>query len=286
MPYAVRTGCRLTITLTAQTTAGLPPGALNQELEAPVPIPLPPDSIAVGLPADLLRRRPDVRRAERELAGQTARIGVATSELYPKFGLSGFFQVQTVDLDNFGKDGSTSWGFTPGLKWNIFSAGKIRNQVRVEEARTEQLLYTYELTVLRGLEEVENAMVAFEREKVRQRYLAEAAAASERSVNLVHTQYISGLTNFQNYLDTQRSLFDQQDQLAASEGLVVTALISLNKALGGGWPQQPIQPGPDEKDLPDGSVIELAQGKPDEDSDESGAEESADQPAEGEEVNR
>jgi outer membrane protein TolC len=225
------------------------------------PIPVPPDSIAVGLPTDLLRRRPDVRRAERELAAQTARIGVATAELWPKFGLSGFFELQASDLSDLGSDGSSSWGFTPGLRWNIFSAGKIRNQVRVEEARTEQLLYTYEQMVLRGLEEVENAMVSFEREKTRYARLAEAVAASERSVSLVHTQYISGLTNFQNYLDSQRSLFNQQDQLATSEGLVVKALIRLNKALGGGWVREPIQPGPDQHGLPDGSVIELAQGK-------------------------
>jgi len=214
---------------------GQVPGSLDTELATAGTIPDPPAGVTVGLPADLLRRRPDVRRAERQLAAQTARIGVATAELYPKFGLTGFFQLEAMDFEDLGESGSATWGFTPGFSWRLFSGGKIRGQIRAEEARAEAQYHTYENTVLRALEDAENAMVGYERERVRRARLREAVQASEEAVDLVHTQYLSGLTNFQNYLDAQRSLFNQQDQLAASEGLVVQNLIALNKALGGGW---------------------------------------------------
>jgi NodT family efflux transporter outer membrane factor (OMF) lipoprotein len=211
------------------------PGALDAELAPLAPIPVAPDSVTVGLPAELLRRRPDVRRAERRLAAQTARIGVAASQYYPSFSLTGFLTLQSQYFSDLGESSAFGWGFIPGLRWNLFQGGKIRGQVRAEEARTQQLLYAYEQTVLIALEEVENTMVAYERERVRRDRLQRAVNATQRSVELVHTQYISGLTNFQNYLDAQRSLFDQQDQLAVSEGRVVTNLIRLQRALGGGW---------------------------------------------------
>lgn len=214
------------------------PGALHAELREPAPIPKPPDSLTVGLPGDLLRRRPDVRRAERELAAQTARIGVATADLFPTFSISGFVGRQAAGFDDLGKGSSSTWGIIPGFVWDIFTGGKIRNQINVEEARTEQLLYAYEKSVLFALEDVENAMVAYERERTRRDYLAEGVEASRRSVELVHTQYLSGITDFQRYLDSQRSQFNQEDQLAASEGLVVQNLIALNKAVGGGWSLQ------------------------------------------------
>jgi len=212
-----------------------PPGSVHQELWEPKPIPTPPDSLTVGLPGDLLRRRPDVRSAERQLAAQTARIGVATADLFPTFSISGFASRSAVVFEDLGQKSSNTWGIIPGFVWDIFTGGKIRNQIQAEEARTEQALLAYEKSVLLALEEVENAMVAYERERVRQERLEEAVSASERSVELVHTQYLSGLADFQRYLDSQRALFSQQDQLAESEGLVVQYLIALNKALGGGW---------------------------------------------------
>jgi multidrug efflux system outer membrane protein len=214
---------------------GLPPGRLHERLEAARSLPEAPADLLVGLPLDLLRRRPDVRRAERELAAQTARIGIATADLYPSFSIAGFFGLESTEWSDLTESGGTTWGLIPGFRWNLFNGGATRNRIRVEEARTEQALVAYEQTVLRALEDVENAMVALDRERVRRERLQVAVEASERSVSLVHTQYVSGLTDFQNYLDAQRSLISQQDELATSEGQVVQGLIALNKALGGGW---------------------------------------------------
>ena len=216
---------------------GQQPGTLHEELAASALIPVPPDSIAAGLPVDFLRRRPDVRRAERELAAQTAKIGVATAQLYPSFALFGSLSLQSTESSNFFSSGSVGWGLVPGIRWNIFQGGKIRQLIKVETARTEQALLAYERSVLFALEDVENALVAYQQERIRRDRLAEAAAASQRAVDLVRTQYLSGLTNFQNVLDSERSLFRQQDELAESEGLAVQALVVLNKALGGGWPE-------------------------------------------------
>lgn len=214
---------------------GQQPGAVHDELRDRVGVPQPSGDVMAGVPADLLRRRPDIRRAERFLAYQTALIGVATADLYPSFSLTGFIELEAVDFDDLGDSGSLGWGIIPGFRWNIFSGGKIRNRIRAEEARTQQALIFYEQSVLFALEEVQTALVAYERERARLARLTEAVTASEQAVDLVRTQYISGLTNFQNYLDAQRSLFVQQDQFADSEGQVVQNLVALNKALGGGW---------------------------------------------------
>ena len=212
---------------------GEAPGSLYQELADGGEIPSPPAEVATGLPVDLLRQRPDVRRAERQLAAQSARIGVATSDLYPRFSLSGFFALEARSLSDL-TDGS-SWGIVPAVRWNIFDRGRIRSAIEVEEARAEQAVVRYERAVLRALEEVENALVAYSLEQRRRERLGAAVAATERTVELVRIQYRSGLTDFQNVLDAQRSLFQQQDQLAASDGQVSRNLIALYKALGGGW---------------------------------------------------
>ncbi len=226
---------------------GEQPGALRAELSEAAPIPLPPESLTIGVPGDMLRRRPDVRRAERQLAAQTARIGVATANLYPTFSISGFVGPEAVRLDDLGQPGSGTWNIIPGFVWDFFTGGKLRNQIRAEEARTDQALHVFEQSVLVALEEVENAMVGYERERARRHRLAEAVDASESSVELVRTQYLSGLTDFQRFLDSQRALFDEQDQLAESTGQVVKNLIALNKSLGGGWVVSPdtltVQPG-------------------------------------------
>jgi len=214
---------------------GEAPGSLHDELAAYAGLPEPDDLVAYGIPADLLRRRPDVRRAERLLAAQTARIGIATADLYPTLSLGGSVGLESLDLDDLGDGGSFFFSLVPQISWPIFTGGKIRNRIRAEEARTTQALATYEQTVLRALEEVQDALVAYGQEKVRRDRLEEAVDASQRAVNLVRTQYLSGLTNFQNYLDSQRSLFQQQDELAASSGQVINYLIDLNRALGGGW---------------------------------------------------
>jgi NodT family efflux transporter outer membrane factor (OMF) lipoprotein len=228
------------------------PGSVDGELEEVADIPHPGDQIAMGLPADLLRRRPDIRRAERQLASQTALIGVAKADLYPSFSLTGSIGLESNDSGALVESESVTWALVPGLRWNIFNGGKIRNRVRAEEARTEQARLAYEQTVLRALEEVESTLVAYEQEKIRRDWLIKATDATLRTVELVHTQYLSGLTDFQTYLDTQRTLINQQDQLAQSEGNVVQALIRLNRALGGGWGL------PDEDDAVEDEVLEYS----------------------------
>jgi NodT family efflux transporter outer membrane factor (OMF) lipoprotein len=222
---------------------GETPGSLHDELAARSDIPVPPESVTVGLPAELLRQRPDVRRAERSLAAQTARIGVQTAELYPRFSLTGFLALESTEGGDLFSTSSGTWGFGLPIRWNIFQGGRIRAAIKAEEARTEQALLFYENAILRALEEVENAMVAYHQEGLRRDKLAEAVEASQQSVELVRTQYMAGLTNFQNVLDTQRSLFNQQDQLASSEGILVQNLVALYKSLGGGWsPELPPTP--------------------------------------------
>jgi NodT family efflux transporter outer membrane factor (OMF) lipoprotein len=228
---------RLAVLLAAQ------PGALHDRLMTDGgAIPDVPPDVLTGVPTDILRRRPDVRRAERQLAAQTALIGVATADLYPTFSISGFVEAVAGTFSGVFEGESVGWGIVPGFRWDLFQGGKIRNNIRAEEARTDQALYAYQQTILVALQEVENALVNYDRELLRRDRLQDAVDASQRAVDLVRTQYISGLTNFQNLLDTQRSLFQQQDLLATSEGQVVQNLIVLNRALGGGWSLEPEAP--------------------------------------------
>jgi NodT family efflux transporter outer membrane factor (OMF) lipoprotein len=214
---------------------GEQPGDLHDDLAEKKPIPSPPDDVAVGLPADLLRQRPDVRRAERQLASQTARIGVAVADLYPRFSLGGFLGLQTQGGGSLVSGDSVTWGINLPFVWNLFAGGKLRGNIDLEKARTEQLVSFYEQTILIALEDVETALAFYEQEKERRVRLLRSVDATARSVDLVQTQYLAGLTDFQNVLDTERSLTARQDELAESEGLVVKSLASLYKALGGGW---------------------------------------------------
>ena len=214
---------------------GEAPGTLHEELQAYSGLPEPDDKVAYGIPADLLRRRPDIRQSERLLASQTARIGIATADLYPTLSLGGSIGLEALDFENLAEGSSLFWSLVPQISWPIFTGGKIQNRIRAEEARTQQALAAYEQTVLHALEEVQNSLVAYGQEKQRKDRLLEAVRASQRAVDLVQTQYVSGLTNFQNFLDAQRSLFRQQDELAESAGQVVNNLITLNRSLGGGW---------------------------------------------------
>jgi NodT family efflux transporter outer membrane factor (OMF) lipoprotein len=221
---------------------GSSPGALDDELLGEGLIPIEPESVTTGLPADLLRQRPDIRSAERRLAAQTARVGVATAELYPQFSLSGFLGLQSVEAGDLFNSDSVNWSIGLPIRWRLFEGGAIRSQIGAEKARTAQLLANYELTVLLALEEVEDAMVSYEKEVARRARLAESVDATQRSLELVLTQYTAGLTDFQNVLDTQRSLLAREDEYAESEGIVVKALVDLYRALGGGWDPDTAQP--------------------------------------------
>ncbi len=212
------------------------PAALHDELAQLASIPAPPELVAVGLPFELLRQRPDIRRVERELAAQTALIGVAKADLYPRFSLTGTFEVAANDFsDLFDYSQSRMHSFGPTFTWNIFDGRRVRNQIRVENARTEQALARYERTVLKALEDVENAMVSYHREKIRQEKLEQSVSAARRSVELATALYKNGLTHFQNVQEMERSLFEQEDLFAESEGNVTQNLISIYRALGGGW---------------------------------------------------
>lgn len=209
------------------------PYALLQELETQQPT-IPSSTgvqIARGLPADLLRQRPDIRRAERELASQNARIGVTKADLYPTLTLPGTLAVQSLGSGS----GDVTYGFGPQLRWNIFNGKRIRSQVAAEEAGTKAALHVYEQTVLLALEEVENSMAAYANETARVQMLETAAAAAEKSVELVRELYKSGLTDFQNVLNMEQALLVQQDDLATSRGLISLDLVGIYKSLGGGW---------------------------------------------------
>ena len=195
---------------------------------------MPPD-VPVGLPSELLRRRPDVRRAERQLAAATARIGVAVANLFPRLSLTGALGLQSVALTDLATAGSRFWSVGPTLRWPIFQAGRIRANIAVQGAREEQQLSTYEQTVLTSLEEVENALVAYSQEQVRHARLAEAVEANRRAVDLSNELYLRDLGNFLNVLDSQRALFASQSDLAQSDATVSTNVVALYKALGGGW---------------------------------------------------
>jgi NodT family efflux transporter outer membrane factor (OMF) lipoprotein len=219
---------------------GVPPGTLAPELEAAAPVPPPPSVIPVGVPADLLRRRPDIRRAERRLAADTARVGVATADLYPRFTLSGSFGVASEDMQNLFQAGSQQWSVGPlAVRWPVFDAGRIRSGIHVQEARQEQSLVAYERAVLSAYEEVANALVAYARVRERRESLELAVEADQKAVEMANDLWTRGLTDFVNVLDTQRALFLLQDQLAESDAAVTTSLVALYKALGGGWEDQP-----------------------------------------------
>ncbi len=213
---------------------GQMPYALEQELMKTKPIPHPRREVVAGLPAELLRQRPDIRRAERELAAQNALIGATQAELYPTLTLPGTLTVQSPNGNLF--DGANvAYGFGPQLKWSIFNGRRVRSQVDAERAATKVALHSYEQTILLALEEVEGAMAAFAYENDRVSFLEEAEASANKSVQLVTELYKSGLTDFQNVLNMEQALLEQQDQLATSRGRISANLVAIYKALGGGW---------------------------------------------------
>jgi len=214
---------------------GQSPGALMTELAAAAPIPASPPQVPVGLPSELLLRRPDVRQAEANFAAATARIGVATADLFPKFSLTGTAGFESVSTSDWFNPGSKFWSLGPTVQWRIFDAGRIRANIRVQNAKQEQALAAYEKTVLTSFEDVENALVAYAKEQVRHQSLTQAVASSQDALNLSNQLYANGLTNFINVLDSERAMYQTQDDLVQSDKAVTQNLIALYKALGGGW---------------------------------------------------
>lgn len=214
---------------------GLAPQALAEELSATAPLPALPSRLPETLPSDLLRRRPDIRRAERQLAAATADIGVATAELFPRFSLTGLAGLQSANLSDLLSAGSRYWTVGPTVRWSLFDGGRVRANIDLNQGRREEAQAAYEKTVLTALSEVETALLALAREEETHRTLAEAVAAERRAVELAVGRYRAGLTGFLDVLQGERALYQSRDQLVQSEQRLAVDLVALFKALGGGW---------------------------------------------------
>lgn len=228
---------------------GMPPSDLQTILGTAGGIPKAPVQAAVGIPNDLIRRRPDVRAAEMAAAAQSALIGVAQSDLYPQFVLAGSIGVAGVSFSDQFDSGSGSGFFTPLINWNIFNYGRIRNNVRAQDAAFQQLVVNYQNVVLNAAREVEDGLIGFLRSQQQAAFLEEAIKASQRSVVLSLDQYEAGATDYQRVLTSQASLLSQQDSVAQAEGNTVASLVTTYRALGGGWQLHEGKPWVDPKTL-------------------------------------
>ena len=217
------------------------PAALLSELSAPQPIPITPPDVPIGLPSELLRRRPDIRRAEAQYHAATAQVGVATAQLYPQVTLVGSLDVQASKLHSLGNWTNNAWSIGPSISWPIFAGGRIVANIEVENALQEQALIAYNQAVLGALRDVEVAAVAYAKEQRRRNALIEAVAANRQSLDLSTRLYNQGQTDFLNVLNAERSLFSAETSLAISDTNIATDLAALYKALGGGWQ---VEPGP------------------------------------------
>jgi outer membrane protein TolC len=214
---------------------GRTPGALLAELEKTQPIPTTPVEAPIGLPSELLRRRPDIRRAEAAILVESAKLGIARSELYPKFELTGLF----------GKTSTSPGGFTLGLgnfffggvgvRLPIFNSGRIRSNIRAQDARLDQAILQYEDTVRQAFAEVETSLTSYEREREQRAKLQQAFTSNQRAVELAQELYRAGLSDFLSVLEAEKELYSSEHELAQSEARVSTNLVALYKALGGGW---------------------------------------------------
>jgi outer membrane protein, multidrug efflux system len=214
---------------------GEPPMTLREELAAVGPIPKPPAQVAVGLPSDLLLRRPDVARSERQLAAQTAEIGVATRDLFPRFFITGAASLQSVRASDFFDWQSRALSIAPSVSWQIFSGGRIRANIALQTATQHELLAAYEAAVLQAFQDVEDALVAFSHEQATRAQLQDAVRANQRAADLARQAYAQGLTDFLTVLVAEQSVFTSQDTLAQTERDVALQLVALYKAVGGGW---------------------------------------------------
>jgi NodT family efflux transporter outer membrane factor (OMF) lipoprotein len=219
---------------------GMPPGNLQDVLQGTGTIPEAPEAVQVGVPADLLRRRPDIRRAELEAAAQSALIGVAKTDLYPRFALVGSIGVVSSDTnqsdlgDLFDAD-SIAYNFGPSASWKVLNYGRLKNRVRVQDARLEELIVNYQNTVLQAAREVEDGLSSYFGSRKQSEYLADSVKAAQRSVDLALLQYREGKVDYQRVLDTQQNMLRLQDSYTTVRGEAIDGLIAVYKALGGGW---------------------------------------------------
>jgi NodT family efflux transporter outer membrane factor (OMF) lipoprotein len=213
-----------------------PAGEVSSELSVPRPIPQSVAEVPVGLPSELLKRRPDVRAAERRIAAANARIGVAQADLYPHFSLTGVAGLESLYFSSFGNGSSGYYQIGPGVTWRIFDAGRIRFEVQAESARTAAATAAYERSVQDAFRDVETALVSYANTKVRRNELAAESTADAEATDIAKLLYARGVESFLPVLDAERSLYAADDALAQSERDSAIALIALYKSLGGGWP--------------------------------------------------
>lgn len=227
---------------------GLQPGTLEASVDltaASEPDTEPLESaqtvtaVAIGDPADLLRRRPDIRAAERRLAAATARVGVAAADLFPRLSLAGFVGFITGDVDELGETVSEAWSLTPSLSWAAFDLGSVRARLHAAEAGADVALAAYEQTVLLALEETENSLVAYTQSLDRLNALLRQTAASRRAAELARIRYREGASDFLRLLDAERTVLEAEDAVAVAQTDVNTAVVAIYKALGGGWEAAP-----------------------------------------------
>jgi NodT family efflux transporter outer membrane factor (OMF) lipoprotein len=226
------------------TLLGQAPGSLVGRLGDGQAVPVAADTIAMGVPADVVRRRPDVRKAERALAAQTAQIGVAQAARYPDLTLSGSIGLEALKAGDLYTVAARSASGAVKAGWTLFDGGQLRQKVAIETAYQEELFGAYEQAVLTALQDVENALTAYANEQARRRALADAVVAGQSAFRLARDKYASGLIDFETVLSTQQSLLSVQNSLASSEADLTSDLIRLYKALGGGW--DPLAPDGDE----------------------------------------
>ncbi|MBU2618750.1 MAG: efflux transporter outer membrane subunit [Proteobacteria bacterium] len=211
------------------------PAVLLAELTPEAPLPAAQATVPVGLPSDLLLRRPDIRRAVAKIHGATARIGMAKADLFPKFTISGAFGYQNTNSNALFNTASSFWSLGPALNWPLFDMGRTRSNLELQKAIQEEELLAYEQTVLNALREVENALIASTKEEEHRKSMAQAVAANRTAVELATALYTAGQNDFLAVLDAQRSLYTAEDSLAQSSRTMSTNLVALFKALGGGW---------------------------------------------------
>jgi NodT family efflux transporter outer membrane factor (OMF) lipoprotein len=219
---------------------GRPPQDLSALLGETRPIPAVSPAVAVSVPQDLIRRRPDIRSAERQLAAQSAQVGFAITELYPQFGLSGSIgttanTAMNEDADDLFGDDTFRWSIAGGFRWDVLNYGRLRSNVRLQDAFFQQLLEDYRQTVLQAQADVENSIVAFLRSQEQLDAYRSASNFAERSADISRIQYQEGLVNFNTVITTLASLATQQDLLAVTEGTVAVNLVDVYRAIGGGW---------------------------------------------------
>jgi outer membrane protein TolC len=213
---------------------GMPPQLLNDRLGT-MPIPTAPLAVATGIPADLLRRRPDVLAAERQAAAQCARIGIAEADFYPAVAITGDFGWQSKDISTLLSSGSFAGSVGPSFQWALLNYGRILNNVRFQDARFQEAVIKYQNTVLKAGNEVEDGLVTFLKSQQQAKSLAESVKAAEEAVRVALAQYKSGLVDFNRVALLEQNLVGQQNQLAQAQAQIALGLIQVYRALGGGW---------------------------------------------------